>query len=955
MMCSSEMMDNPGYQHDEAAGSVQQRPLPGTPGGAATADNSIPMSGTAAPGPQQPPHQHQPLHQPLYHALQDGRRGASPQEAAGRRARSLRAPPRRPPPSEDASGRCTLNNSRVSLASWSPGPDGLLHGAGRSAGSSPGSPGGPVHHQLQHPAHPPHHLPGSALSTLSGALAGATGTLTNPSALKVRRNFISSPPEYQATAHHPGLLHPPPPAWGQHKLHPLRNALAYPLLQVCNNQLQLHPHLGEDGLVTKKPCRCPPEEPVHEYSSILGPAPHKAALAASTEPLYWSPVLKRAAGGGGAGAGVGGVGASAAQGSHPVGDEGTLKKGWSGTSRVFKYIVQRRGSLGAGGGAGAGRGWRCLLALLAAAAAAVLLTAGLAAYLTDGFGLLRSTEAALRGNGMVTLAGEFRVVSERWSPSLGDEQSAAWRTLADRIQLQLDALFEASALAAHYRHSTVTSLRPSEDVLDAIDVDCDVVLGDAAHMPDLVERAGLAFLRGLRRRAGRAWLGDLAVDVQSIGFVGAPIATDEDGEEAGPSTPTPTAARADPAVPGWAPWSSWSECYWTGSSGDVRGGGSAGTMVRLRSRTCSLDGGRGRALDGPEPCLLRLPSAGSPFEMEPCQSQPAPGAPTAATILIQDTVVALGPSKPSPVTPGATPTTSTARPPSATSPTSSSSSTSTVITPSLPLHPATPVTSASTPSSEPHPSPFSMTTLLVPVIVTQRPTTTSTTTAAPRREPRHCDECLTGEVCVALGEEAVPRCHAVKDPLDPTGCGGHCKLNFEFCQRLDVDAFRCVDDSVCLPGEWRCGNQLCIPLVKRCDGHFNCYDHTDEHNCECNLQTHFQCGNKTSCLPKSKRCDGVVDCWDAADELNCTRTCPRQDQFTCSNGQCISHARFCDGFADCGDKSDEPFGCGGDCKNHEWKCGNGRCIRKRAVCNGVDDCGDLSDEKECRKSRLPGS
>ncbi|KAK3932896.1 Low-density lipoprotein receptor-related protein [Frankliniella fusca] len=593
---------------------------------------------------------------------------------------------------------------------------------------------------------------------------------------------------------------------------------------------------------------------------------------------------------------------------------------------------------------------------------------------------------------MVTLAGEFRVLSERWSPSLADERSAAWRTLADRIQMQLDSLFEASALAAHYRGSTVTSLRPSEgqDVRDAVDVDCDVVLGDAAHMPDLVERAGLAFLRGLRRRAGRAWLGDLAVDVQSIGFVGAPITSDDAREVAGSSAPTPTAvgagagAEPDPAVPGWAPWSSWSECYWTGSSAEGRGGGSSsGTMVRLRSRTCALDGGRGRALDGPEPCLLRLPSAGSPFEMEACQSQPAPGAPTAATILIQDTVVALSPSKPAvrvgntSASPGASTTpppagTSTAQPPSSTPTTSSPSSSVISRAPPGSLSPtstprpaavpslATPATSASTLSPEPNPSPFSMTTLLVPVIVTQRPVTTTTTAAAIRSEPRYCDECLEGEVCVGLGEETVPRCRAVKDPLDPTGCGGLCKLNFEFCQRLDVDAFRCVDDSVCLPGEWRCGNQLCIPLVKRCDGHFNCYDHTDEHNCDCNLQTHFQCGNNTSCLPKSKRCDGVVDCWDAADELNCTKTislsaCPRQDQFTCSNGQCISHARFCDGFADCGDKSDEPFGCGGDCKNHEWKCGNGRCIRKRAVCNGADDCGDLSDEKECRKSRLPGS
>lgn len=48
---------------------------------------------------------------------------------------------------------------------------------------------------------------------------------------------------------------------------------------------------------------------------------------------------------------------------------------------------------------------------------------------------------------------------------------------------------------------------------------------------------------------------------------------------------------------------------------------------------------------------------------------------------------------------------------------------------------------------------------------------------------------------------------------------------------LTLNYSRCVDDSKCLEDEWQCGNQLCIPQSKRCDGHFNCYDHTDEHDC----------------------------------------------------------------------------------------------------------------------------
>ena len=412
-------------------------------------------------------------------------------------------------------------------------------------------------------------------------------------------------------------------------------------------------------------------------------------------------------------------------------------------------------------------------------------------------------------------------------PSRAEESGCGGRVVTVGCLFQLDALFESSALASHYRHSTVTSLRPSEEegaeaaelaTDHHVDVGCDLVLADAALLPDLVERAGLAFLRGLRRRAGHAWLGDLAVDVQSIGFVGespsqrdvllgkqeaasmtncvtldalllvagAPIAAE-------PVVPVPSAA--DPSVPGWAPWSAWSECYWTGTGDNRVGEGagvdrdSRGTMVRLRSRACAMDGGRGRPLDGPEPCLLRLPSAGSHFEMEACaQSQPAPGAPTAATILIQgtaqlfspqvapssnrpalrdedsqgqrqgqlqrmvtandsssptDTGVALSPAKPSPAaastplstTPSSTTTTIRIPSPSTSSVTATQStvitSTPAVSTPAT----ATKVSlSSSLSSTEPNPSPFSMTTLLVPVIVTEKPTTTSTTTEASRRK-----------------------------------------------------------------------------------------------------------------------------------------------------------------------------------------------------------------------------
>ncbi|XP_012225188.1 uncharacterized protein [Linepithema humile] len=214
---------------------------------------------------------------------------------------------------------------------------------------------------------------------------------------------------------------------------------------------------------------------------------------------------------------------------------------------------------------------------------------------------------------------------------------------------------------------------------------------------------------------------------------------------------------------------------------------------------------------------------------------------------------------------------------------------------------------------------------------------------------RYCDDCFEGEVCVALVDEQVPICRSPRDREDPTGCAGFCIINKQKCHRLDVDAFRCLEiEHYCLDDEWTCSNTLCIPFDKRCDGHMNCYDHSDEFDCVCNLETHFQCGNETSCLPLERRCDGKIDCWDATDEINCTLACPLDNEFTCSNGECILKVRFCDGLADCSDGSDEPHGCQGRCNKHEFTCQNGRCITKGTKCNGVDDCGDGTDERHCK-------
>ncbi|XP_077299244.1 uncharacterized protein LOC143920292 [Arctopsyche grandis] len=216
-----------------------------------------------------------------------------------------------------------------------------------------------------------------------------------------------------------------------------------------------------------------------------------------------------------------------------------------------------------------------------------------------------------------------------------------------------------------------------------------------------------------------------------------------------------------------------------------------------------------------------------------------------------------------------------------------------------------------------------------------------------------CRECRKSlDVCIASAESGIPTCQPAIDVGDPTGCGGLCALEIEACHLLDHKhhIYTCTPLETykkCTTDEWKCVNHLCIPKNKYCDGEFNCYDRSDEIECNsCDLAQNFHCGNKTSCLDNSKQCNGVLDCWDASDEFNCTAACP-ESQFTCNSGECISGSLFCDGLPDCADKSDEPVGCEGKCKKHEFKCTNTRCIPKLRVCNGTDNCGDMSDELDC--------
>jgi hypothetical protein len=87
---------------------------------------------------------------------------------------------------------------------------------------------------------------------------------------------------------------------------------------------------------------------------------------------------------------------------------------------------------------------------------------------------------------------------------------------------QLNILFSGSTLSPQYNHSHVSQFSDSlkKSGSGGILVQCKLVLLSAPPNGEAANQAGLEFLRGLRHHQGKMWLGNFAIDVQSIGFVG---------------------------------------------------------------------------------------------------------------------------------------------------------------------------------------------------------------------------------------------------------------------------------------------------------------------------------------------------------------------------------------------------------------------------------------------------
>lgn len=74
---------------------------------------------------------------------------------------------------------------------------------------------------------------------------------------------------------------------------------------------------------------------------------------------------------------------------------------------------------------------------------------------------------------------------------------------------------------------------------------------------------------------------------------------------------------------------------------------------------------------------------------------------------------------------------------------------------------------------------------------------------------------------------------------------------------------------------FKCASEdKCLSLTWKCDGAFDCDDHSDELNCgeidviKCH-DAEFMCKSKDQCVHIDWRCDQEADCFDDSDEFNC--------------------------------------------------------------------------------------